>query len=532
MKVSTKVAAGAGLLVSLLLVALARDMALVRDLADVHRTLSEERFTAVTSTLEILRSLELSEERIQKLFVTRDAAYAAQLDRLGSELDAQLSRQQTLTLPSDERGAVTALSAKWTTYRDTIQAHRAALTAPKAPGQETLRTELVAKAGEVRGNAVSLLSALRAGIDRDVERSQQEVLRGERISWIISGIAVVCAVLFVLVTIRSLNTPLARLIAATRSVATERVAKLAPRGSDELSELARAFDAMVERLDELDQVKRDFLSRISHELKTPLSAMQETTQLLIDELAGPLTDKQRRMLQLNREAGRRLSAMLSRLLDLSRLEAGAVAYDVQSVDLGGLLSTAYHEFEARLAEKQISATLNLPERPIVIDADRDWLVQVFENLLENAIKFSQPQRRLWLELRLASISDKVSKPPTRAQALLSRQPCAIVTIADEGPGIPEDVTERVFERFFQVERRKRAGSGVGLGLAICRDIVAAHGGAVWAENRVEGGCVFAVALPLPVVEEQQVGSNEADDSPEKTVRAGALPRPGRAAGGV
>lgn len=517
MKVTTKVAAGASLLFGLLMVALVREMALVRTLATAQRMLSEQRFRAIASTLDILRTLELSEERLQKLYVTRDAAYSDKLETLGHKLEDQLALQGGLGLPASEQNAVGALSEHWRAYQADFRARRVELTDPASPSRERMRAQLVDQLDLLRADAIALLSALNTGIQKEVDRAQEEARRGEERSLALVALAVASGVFFVFLTMRSLNQPLSRLIAATRSVATGHYTRLAPRGGDELSELARAFDKMVEQLDEVDRTKREFLSHVSHELKTPLAAMQETNQLLYDELAGPLTDSQRRMLQLNLDAGRRLSAMLSRLLDSSRLEAGAVYYDVRPVEVGELLGVAFDEFAAKMRDKGLTATLDQPEQELVIHADRDWLVQVFENLLENAIKFSPPERRLWVRLRpVDEATLAMPDLPEVARALARRTPTALVTVADEGPGIPDEAQDRLFERFFQIKHHARAGNGVGLGLAICRDIVAAHGGALWARNRVEGGSVFSVLLPL-WVEPAGADAGCEDQEPEEGV---------------
>src|SRR5439155_19008943 len=111
---------------------------------------------------------------------------------------------------------------------------------------------------------------------------------------------------------------------------------LTTRGSDELSELAREFNAMTERLGELDRMKQAFVSKASHDLKTPLSSMQETNGVLLDEVPGPLTPKQRKLLEINQDSARRLSGMLNKLLDLSRLES-AVEAERQLVDVRTLV---------------------------------------------------------------------------------------------------------------------------------------------------------------------------------------------------
>ena len=298
--------------------------------------------------------------------------------------------------------------------------------------------------------------------------------------------------------VSKLSPPLGQLIEATRRVAEGRFAKVSMSGRDELATLSRAFDEMIDRLDEIEQMKSQFLSRVSHELKTPLAAMQETNQLLYEELAGPLTDKQRRLLHLNLDAGRRLSSMLTRLLDLSRLEAGAVRYAVQELNLNDLIAASFQEFEGQMRDKSLLPALVLSPEPLPIEGDRDWLMQIFENLLENAVKFSTRGKRLTMTSRLADFSAAdIAALPCRARACLSKSPCAHVQVTDEGAGIPPQALEQVFERFFQVQGQRKVAGGVGLGLAICQDIVAAHGGAIYATSPGQGqGSTFHVLLPL------------------------------------
>lgn len=513
MKVTTKVAAGAGLLVGLLLVALAQDVSLIRKLASTHRMMSEDRFTAVTTTLELLRSMELVEERLLKLSVTRDPAYREQIDRLGNEFEMRLSEQQSLSLPLNEKAAVDDLRARWQEWRHALADRGDILLAAQPPERDEVRATLLKRTDAVRAQALTLMTVLRTGIEVDVERSEAQARRGERDSQIFAAIAVAWGVIFVALVFWSLNGPLSRLIAATRSVAAGRYTKLSPTGADELSELARAFDAMVERLDEVDRMKRDFVWSVSHELKTPLSAMQETTQLLADGLAGPLTAKQRRMLELNIDAGNRLSGMLSRMLDLSRLEAGAVVYDVRPVDLNQLLAVAVQGFETRMQDKELTPLVTMPKDPVVIYGDAEWLIQVFDNLLENAIKFSPPRQRLWVEMQVFE-SQAPASAPLRMASVFAQGRCAVIRVGDEGPGVPASAAEKIFERFFQVQRQRRVGAGIGLGLAICKDIAAAHGGGLWTAPREDRGSDFFVALPMPLVTSEADSQDPANSTKE------------------
>jgi signal transduction histidine kinase len=135
-------------------------------------------------------------------------------------------------------------------------------------------------------------------------------------------------------------------------------------------------------------------------------------------------------------------------------------------------------------------------------------------------------------MRLAT-PDELAEAPTPIRSLFANRPAVLVTVADEGPGIPDEVRERIFERFFQVEQRRRAGGGVGLGLAICRDIVAAHGGGLWVANRPGGGSIFAVALPLSTPQPDSLDLSASPSSHDQETSAVVAPRRiARSAGGV
>ena len=145
---------------------------------------------------------------------------------------------------------------------------------------------------------------------------------------------------------------------------------------------------MTRRLNELDQMKKDFVSHVSHELKAPLASMREALQLLLDELPGPLTAKQKRLLEINLQCSRRLSSMIGNLLDLSRMEAGMMEYELKSNDIVASHSDNGRRIRASCGEKGIRLQMLLPEQPLSAHCDADRILQVLGNVLSNAIKFS------------------------------------------------------------------------------------------------------------------------------------------------
>src|SRR5215471_19959174 len=155
------------------------------------------------------------------------------------------------------------------------------------------------------------------------------------------------------------------------------------------SRLQRRNRQMAQRLVEVDQMKKNFISHVSHELKAPLASMQETTHLILEQIPGPLTEKQKRLLDLNLQSGKRLAQMIGNILDLSRLEAGIVEYDMQPSDIAELTHSVVMELSPRARERSLRILTDIQRDPLIIDCDPNRMVQLFTNLLENAIRFSK-----------------------------------------------------------------------------------------------------------------------------------------------
>jgi len=226
--------------------------------------------------------------------------------------------------------------------------------------------------------------------------------------------------------------------------------------------------------------------------------MQETIRLLLDEIPGPLNEQQRRLLELNLQSGGRLSGLISNLLDLSRMEAGVMEYVMERRELGALIRAALAEFELPMEERNLHFQAELPENPLWVQCDGDRIIQVLDNLLGNALKFSPAGSTLRLALRhMESLPGGI---PGNWALRVSSSPhaagFALISLADQGPGVPAEEKAKIFEKFHQVRRNgKRPGQGTGLGLAISRTIVEAHNGALWVEDNPEGGSVFCLLLP-------------------------------------
>src|SRR5437867_33039 len=205
-----------------------------------------------------------------------------------------------------------------------------------------------------------------------------------------------------------------------------------------LSRLQQSNKRMSARIVEVDQMKKNFISHVSHELKAPLASMQETTHVLLERIPGPLTDRQKRLLELNLQSGKRLAQMIGNILDLSRLEAGIVEYDMQATDITDLMHNVVLELSSEARDKSLRILTHIQSDPLLVPCDPNRMVQLFTNLLENAIRFSK--RGGFVDIHVRSLGQLPPMPNAahaRIAAAGASHGFALIGISDSGPGIQD-----------------------------------------------------------------------------------------------
>jgi two-component system sensor histidine kinase GlrK len=269
-----------------------------------------------------------------------------------------------------------------------------------------------------------------------------------------------------------------------------------------VSRLKRENARMAARIVEVDQMKKNFISHVSHELKAPLASMQETTHVILERIPGPLTDKQKRLLELNLQSGKRLAQMIGNILDLSRLEAGIVEYEMQTADIADLMHGVVLEVTGEAREKSLRVLTDIQREPLMVDCDPNRMVQLFTNLVENAVRFSN--KGGFISVHVSSVRQLPRMPHSARARIPSKagsKGFALIGISDSGPGIEDSHKEAVFHTFHQVKQGKKSlGESLGLGLAISRAVVEAHHGTIWVEDNPTGGAIFFVLLPRAAAE--------------------------------
>ncbi len=294
------------------------------------------------------------------------------------------------------------------------------------------------------------------------------------------AVALMVSALLALLISRSVSAPLRRVASAAQAIARgETGTRAAVSGPREVRDLARTFNRMVDQVEAAQRSQRDFVANVSHELRTPLTSIQGFSQALLDGTAADAGDVARSARVIHDEA-ERMGRMVDDLLVLARFDAGQIEMANDSVELAPLLTACVEKLSLQAETAEVALAVDVPPG-LVARGDGDRLAQVFTNLLDNAVAHTAAGGRVLVV------------------AHLHEQPGFVeVVVTDTGEGIPPDELPRVFERFYQVDKARRRSRGAGLGLAITKEIVEAHGGAISVESVVGLGSKFTVRLPAPV----------------------------------
>jgi two-component system sensor histidine kinase GlrK len=277
---------------------------------------------------------------------------------------------------------------------------------------------------------------------------------------------------------RSITQPLSILEKKTKDIGKGNFKEdLTISSPPELAELAGAFNLMCNKLSELDKMKSDFFSSVTHELRTPLSTIKMGIVLLKEGIEGPLTEGQRGLLKVLEKETLLLIGQVNSLLDLSKMEAGMMRFQLEPKNIGPLIDQTIEEMgplvEAKKINLEVLVTGGLP----ALKMDSERILQALRNIIGNAIKFTPEKGRVRVSARRSDHGVEVS-------------------VADTGPGIPAGDLITIFEKFQQATTE---GSypikGTGLGLAIAKQIINLHGGKIWAESELGRGSTFIFVLP-------------------------------------
>jgi signal transduction histidine kinase len=264
-----------------------------------------------------------------------------------------------------------------------------------------------------------------------------------------------------------------RVRAASSALARGDLAARAPEGGPaELAELAESFNEMAENVEGLFDARRQLVAWASHDLRTPLASMQAMLEALEDELAEP-----EHYLPAMREQVRTLGLLVDDLFELARIDAGVLTLELHDLPLGPLVISCVRGLEAEATARHVTLNAEVNGRDATVRAAPEKIERVLYNLLTNALRHTPSDGTVGIVVE--PLDEEVR-----------------VTVEDSGEGLSSEAVQRMFDRFWRGDRaRSRERGGAGLGLAIARGLVEAHGGRIWAESSPEGGARVSFTLP-------------------------------------
>jgi len=303
--------------------------------------------------------------------------------------------------------------------------------------------------------------------------------------WIGGLVAVAVALAISVLMARQIALPLRTLTLAAKRIAGGDLSQRVHANSrDEIGELASAFNSMAESLSRNELLRRNMVADIAHELRTPLSVIQGNLEAMLDGVVQPSWEN----ISSIHEETLVLARLVSDLRELSLAEAGQLKLQKEKADLSDVVRKVVSKYRPSAREKGVNLEMEIADSLPMLSIDGQRICQVVGNLLSNAVRHTEPGGKITVSIRRADA--------LKAQA--GKTISSLVTsVADTGSGISPEELPFVFERFYRLDKsRARSSGGSGIGLAIVKHLVEAHGGRVWVESEVGKGSIFSFELPL------------------------------------
>lgn len=334
---------------------------------------------------------------------------------------------------------------------------------------------------EINRRLKEMIQITRMQRDKKINESSQISAQVLRVTTITAGMAVLIGLLISFYNTQSINRSILLLQKKTKDIAKGKFEKICNISSPpEIKELADDFNLMCERLKELDEMKKDFISHVSHTLRTPLTAMQEASSMLLEGTYAGFPAKQNELLAITKKECERLIDSVNRILDLSRMEAKMMDYQLVQCALFPVIQQTVLKLAPIAQRKKIDLELKPPRNLPAVKIDEERMGQVMENLIGNALKFSSAGGKVFIEATLKNKKEHFIE----------------VSVSDTGCGIPQENLGKIFEKFKRIDRGRETTRGTGLGLSIAKYIIADHGGKIWAQSTPGKGSTFFFALPV------------------------------------
>jgi len=335
----------------------------------------------------------------------------------------------------------------------------------------------------VVSNWIDIIKRAKSQNQQDIESALRELNERSRVS-VRNGlfgfcISIVVGLIGVWLISRSIFLPLKTIVSGLQRISQDKFhLPIKLKGGEEFSKLATAYNDMSEQLYEEENTRTEFIATLSHEIRTPLASIHESVNMIVEEVFGPVNDKQRKFLKIASVEIKRINELLKHLLSVSVLEAGTRKKQSKKITTKELVLSSTEIFASFAEKKSVTLKVKGVKNCPGLYGVKEELQQVFINLIDNAIKYS-PEH--------SSVTVSYTKDNAKNWLLFQ--------VSDTGPGIPEEELSLIFTKYYRTKGVREHLDGVGLGLAISRKIVASYGGQINVENNQGRGCTFSFTLP-------------------------------------
>jgi signal transduction histidine kinase len=475
MRLASKIFLASSLVILVLVGVAAWSLLAVDRLVSVNREITTQTLPALRLQASLRDSMLMLIRLETRYLLLRDGSYEALWAERADHTRAALEQLSRFLASDGERQRLEETKLAFAEYRAAVNSERALL-ARGHPEHATALSETSARAASDRVDAG--LNRLGEATQAALEHSMTEAGHLEARTWTAVVVALIVAVVAALVSAAviavRITRSVRRLLVATAAIAEGRFQHPVPiESADEIADLARSFNSMAARLHEVEAMKEDLYSTISHELRSPLTSVREAAHLLHEGVPGPLSAKQARLVLIIEHSTDRLLRLVNQVLDLARLRVGLLPLERRWFDLDRAAARAVDELRLQADERGLALVRDTSPGTFGMFGDEDRLVQVMINLISNGLRFTPTEGTV--TVRLIDIGPEIE-----------------IQVEDTGSGIPTEELPFVFDRFRQAHSGR---GGAGLGLAIVRAMVEAHGGRVSVESHEGKGSRFTVVLP-------------------------------------
>ena len=418
----------------------------------------------------------LSETRYEKKYlIVRDRALYQGFLKSRTEFEHNLGKARMLSAGPAVRDALNRAADFHLTYHSLFKEEAEYLRAGVSYDRTWYTKEKERAVNAAIDELVKVRTMSQQSILDKVKKLSKAGRQARTTAIVVSAVSLLFGIALAVLITRSITRPLSEMQQKTKDIADGVFeADLKVPSSPEIGALAQAFNTMCSKLKEVDRMKSDFFALMSHELRTPLTSIKEGTNLFLEGCCGEVTEKQKKLLLIIAEESNRLIGLVNSVLDLSKLEAGMLAFNFGKADLTPLIEQVVAEVGPLAEAKRIRVDREIPALP-ALSMDTERILQVLRNLVGNALKFTP-------------------RGGTVNIIACRKENSVLVSVIDTGPGIPKEHAMAIFDKFRQVPGAGRH-PGTGLGLAIVKHIIQAHGGSVWVESEAGSGSTFTLQLP-------------------------------------